>query len=1072
MKKFIFSILFTLIVFPGIINAQQGGWRDREMEVRVILDSSEDYQNLSSLKLSGDVYPGYAIMYVVPSEMNKIHALGLQTEVLKADLNSYYMNFWSNREEYHTYEEIIQTMSLLALVHPTICKKVDYGTSIEGRQLTALKISDNVTVDENEAEIGFDGGIHGDEIGAAENLIRFAEYLCESYNNEPEITELINEREIWLYIMVNPDGRVNMVRYNSNNVDLNRDWGYMWDGWGNSTGYYSQPESKALRDWMLSNQFVIYSTYHSGTEILLYAWSYRPDDAADEDVMDYLGSIYCNASGYPNLPYGQGYDGLYAINGATKDAGYGIMGSCSWTIEISNDKQPPTTQILQYYQWNLPSMVELIKYSGYGIKGTVTDAVTGEPLPAIIFVDDRYPTYADPLVGDYHKYLLPGTYTVKAIANGYESMTKGNIVVTDQSVTTCNFALTPGGGDYAYQIPACRIPDNNFDDEGNTPGVLGEPDDINYSIGKSGWVIVDMGQSILDGPGQEIRIHEGDNDPEGYQCYASNSVDGPWIMLGPGMGSTSFEFSSANIMEARYIRILDDGDGQASGDNAGFDLDAIEVLEQPQVIQLRMNCTVLDENGNNNGRLDPGETGTLSITLRNHGGLTAEGTTANINFDSTWVNIPDPDLEFGDIPHTFTAEALAEITVSDLVPYEEIIMMVLNITANDGSFTLSLPFHFTIGELVDDFETGNFTKFPWTFPAFPWVISPINPYEGSFSAKSGNIGDGQTSSLEIILDVIGYDDISFYRKVSSEANADYLQFFIDGIKTDQWAGNIGWEKVTYQIAPGLHTFRWSFVKDADVSQGFDCGWIDYIVLPSYNTDDSLHALANAFPHGYCSAGESQLGVYLVGGSGTYSFNWSPDYNISSTSTQFPVATPDTSTTYTAQVFSGLLSATSSKRVTVYGIPQTPVIQQQGDSIISSAAEGNQWHDSNGPIAGANGQVFYPSTQDAFYTIVTSQYGCVSDTSNIVNFLFTGISEKPENNIRIYPNPVKEELNLLIPDGWSAEVVIYDIVGQRVYSSRKSSGWSQIRTKDLPGGVYFLNVLDMGGKGRLTIKIVK
>ena len=124
------------------------------------------------------------------------------------DLNKYNTSFWLAEDAYHTYQEIIDLADSLALHFPDICEKYIFGYSIEDRQCAALKISDNVEVDEPEAEVMFDGGIHGDEVGASENVIRFARDLCLAYGDDPTITNLIDNREIWLYLMVNPDGRI------------------------------------------------------------------------------------------------------------------------------------------------------------------------------------------------------------------------------------------------------------------------------------------------------------------------------------------------------------------------------------------------------------------------------------------------------------------------------------------------------------------------------------------------------------------------------------------------------------------------------------------------------------------------------------------------------------------------------------------------------------------------------------------------------------------------------------------------------------------------------------------------
>ena len=341
---------------------------------------------------------------------------------------------------------------------PSICKKFIFGTSVYSRQLAALKISDNADVDEPEPEILFDGGIHGDEVGGAENLIRYARDLCLGYGIDSTYTNLINSREIWLYYMVNPDGRVSMSRYNAYGVDINRDAGYMWNGEGNSSGAFSQKESKALRACMLENQFVVYTNYHSGTEIIAYPWSYRSNSTPDVVHIHELAGVYSNTSGYANLIYGQGYNIMYAINGSYKDVQYGSFGNVGWSIEISVEKQPPASQIMTYYNYNKPAMTEMIKRAGYGAEGIVTDSMTGIPIPATIWISNYYPIYTDPVIGDYHKYVLPGTYTIRVTANGYKSKTITNVTVPATGSVITDFQLSAEPKFYAYRVISCQIP--------------------------------------------------------------------------------------------------------------------------------------------------------------------------------------------------------------------------------------------------------------------------------------------------------------------------------------------------------------------------------------------------------------------------------------------------------------------------------------------------------------------------------------------------------------------------------------------------------------------------------------
>jgi hypothetical protein len=575
MKKYFFC---CLILFLSISSFAQKGWRENEMEVKVFLSRINDAASLYDLQLNGDIYPlaGYALIYVIPSELEKIKKAQLKYEISKNDLNEYYKDFWSQKAgQYHTYDQIISLMDSLETAFPSICKKTVLGSSVEGREISYLKISDNVAIDESEAEVAFDGGIHGDEIGGPENLIRFARYICSNYGQDAEITDMIDNREIYIYTMVNPDGRVNMSRYNGNGVDCNRDFGYMWNGEGYSTAAYSQVETRFMRDFMYDKHFSTHVTYHSGTEEVIFPWCYRSDHAPDYNCFYNQAALYSSSSGYSYLPYLQSYDD-YPTNGELIDGSFGVNGPVSLTMEISTDKQ--TSDIQGYYQKNIDPMIAMIKNSGYGLEGIITDSITGNPIAAAIFVNNLFPVFSDSLIGDYHKFVLPGTYSIKVVANNYETRTITGVIVSSASSAVTNIKMKAANGSYISKVAAVVIPDNNTADEANTPAVIGAPDDIYYSIGKNGWIIADMLQPVKNISGNDFKVYEGDATAESYSCYASQSMDGPWTFLGTGTGTQEFDLSA--LSQARFIKITDDGDGTATAIDAGFDLDAIEALEQ------------------------------------------------------------------------------------------------------------------------------------------------------------------------------------------------------------------------------------------------------------------------------------------------------------------------------------------------------------------------------------------------------------------------------------------------------------------------------------------------------------
>jgi hypothetical protein len=100
----------------------------------------------------------------------------------------------------------------------------------------------------------------------------------------------------------------------------------------------------------------------------------------------------------------------------------------------------------------------------------------------------------------------------------------------------------------------------------------------------------------------------------------------------------------------------------------------------------------------------------------------------------------------------------------------------------------------------------------------------ISYYDGD-AAQSGHISANQKSSMQTT--VSGAGTVSFYWKVSSELDYDYLEFFIDGELQDLISGEVDWQQMTYTITDsGSHTLEWRYFKDEAVTDGNDCGWVD------------------------------------------------------------------------------------------------------------------------------------------------------------------------------------------------------------------------------------------------------
>ncbi|MFP4469864.1 MAG: C25 family cysteine peptidase [Bacteroidales bacterium] len=253
------------------------------------------------------------------------------------------------------------------------------------------------------------------------------------------------------------------------------------------------------------------------------------------------------------------------------------------------------------------------------------------------------------------------------------------------------------------------------------------------------------------------------------------------------------------------------------------------------------NVTVFDPTGNNNGNLDPGETADLIFNTANNGSSMAYDLEANLSTVSPFVTINSASYSQDELAAGETAEVAFNITISPTAPVGSTVELIYQLTS--GMYEIDMIATMKIGLIIEDFESGDFSQYEWQLSGNAnWTVEPSGAYEGTYCAKSGDIGDQQNTILMITLEVSSDDTISFYRKVSSEATYDFLRFYIDGNMKDEWSGTSDWEYESYPVTAGTHTFKWEYVKDYYVASGSDCGWIDYISFPAI-VDESLMAFA-------------------------------------------------------------------------------------------------------------------------------------------------------------------------------------------------------------------------------------
>ncbi len=492
--------------------------------------------------------------------------------------------------QYLTYQQIIDSLNLWKNQYPNISKIDTVGYSVLNRLILCMKISDNPSLNENEPKIKLGGSIHGNEKIGAAVMMHFIKYLLSNYNSNQNVKSLVDSREIFVIPLLNPDGYASNSRYNANGVDLNRDFGFMWDEWGGSTSPFSQIESKKIQEYtekiMPSLHFNYHSAgYYSSFDTINYLWDYHPHDPPDSIHIINLSEEYDDTVNYGIT---NGYD-WYQVCGSLQDAVTGICGGLAWTIECPYPING-SSLIDTVCKENRRALLAMTLKAGYGIGGNVYDSLTNSPLFARIEIINplRVYTYTSPLSGYYFKALPSGNYQVRVCANGY-SPKEASIYVPPNGSVTFNFYLNKNNN-YRYAFKCVYTVYANHAENGNYTlpfYALGLPDSKWYSLGNGGEIVLDMYDAIItDVSGFDFTVYEGSGTNEGYYVYLSNNKYGPWTYVGSGAGTKSFDISGSGINEARYIRIVDDGDNSSGGIYAGFDLDAVYSISATKIEEI------------------------------------------------------------------------------------------------------------------------------------------------------------------------------------------------------------------------------------------------------------------------------------------------------------------------------------------------------------------------------------------------------------------------------------------------------------------------------------------------------
>lgn len=262
-----------------------------------------------------------------------------------------------------------------------------------------------------------------------------------------------------------------------------------------------------------------------------------------------------------------------------------------------------------------------------------------------------------------------------------------------------------------------------------------------------------------------------------------------------------------------------------------------------------------------------------------------------------------------------------------------------------------------------------------------------------------------------------------------------------------WCGTLG---TTYYISLGCYS---NVVSNATTSA----------TLIVTNNVVGIPTSAEATPALICGSGSSTLSA-TVGTNGT-NLQWS---NVSCGGAAVAsTVMPTTTTTYYVRSYywdaggtCGYSATCANVTVTVDALPATPVITQVGSNLSSNASTGNQWYNASGIISGATGQIYTPTITSHYYDIVTGVDGCVSDTSNKIYVVITGINNLSDNNccFNIYPNPAND--NIIIENtslNKNEEILIYNIQGQLLIQQPMLQAKTDIDISLLAKGMYLVEM---------------
>ena len=362
---------------------------------------------------------------------------------------------------YKTPAEIATYLRDVNQRYPELTKLESLGKTVEGRDIWAIKISTNASVaDPAKSKIFFNGMHHAREVMTPEIMLDMVDRLTQGYGSDNTITKWVENNEIWVVPMVNPDGNNRVWTSNSmwrknvaygQGVDVNRNYPFAWGTCNGSSGSAysdtyrgpsagSELETKAILGLVARTHPVFSISYHSYSELVIYPYGCDGARAETRSVIEPIGTEIGRLLGYSP---GTAWELLYSVDGGDIDTYYNQYQVLPYVIEVngSNEGFQPS-----YAKWRDKTVEKnragwrylMERLSGPGLKGQVRGAsvqelAKGEVSLKVFTVAGGtrtlFETYRVNPDGSYHIILNPGTFDVEVVRAGRSGQTNAGLVI-------------------------------------------------------------------------------------------------------------------------------------------------------------------------------------------------------------------------------------------------------------------------------------------------------------------------------------------------------------------------------------------------------------------------------------------------------------------------------------------------------------------------------------------------------------------------------------------------------------------------------------------------------------------